>query len=146
MRSNHWTDISQIDVSLVNRAFPLDWQRKQLSRMATYCKEAGITFRSFCIELREIGQYSPMKATKTLFDACKNQKMDAKTLWLFVRDYLGLPAFAVDRHVRRILIDNGLPICHQKMLALCTQAGVDPNDLARRMFGVAARNPDWSAE
>jgi hypothetical protein len=68
------------------------------------------------------------------FALCGVPKKGTKTLWLFLRDVMGMPAFPVDRRVRRILRAYGLPTDSWSMTRLCEEAGVDTNDLARACF------------
>jgi len=70
----------------------------------------------------------------------------AKTLSLFARDYLDVPAFPIDRHCRRGLIAAGLPVDEQALLKLCTESGVDASSVARYIVSglIDGSNPDWS--
>lgn len=64
-----------------------------------------------------------------------------KVLYMYVRDYMGMPACAVDRHVRRQLVAHKLPTNQANITALCRECGVDASELSRRLF--AGVNPDW---
>lgn len=78
------------------------------------------------------------------FSMCGVSKEGTKTLWLFLRDVLGIPAFPVDRRVRRVLRASGLPTDSWVITRLCEKAGVRTNDLARACFvhgeSIIARN------
>jgi hypothetical protein len=143
--SHQYYDLRNVEIEEINAAFPLVWQKQLLAKMVQSLIYSGQYFKDFCREIVAIGEINPQAATDRFFFMLGTQKRTCKSAWLFVRDYLELPAFAIDRHVRRHLIDNGLPLNHDRMLALCKVVGTNPNNLARRMFATAATNPDWSS-
>jgi len=83
---------------------------------------------------RSVQYKADPKGISMLFSDCGVSPKGTKTLWLFVRDYLKLPAFPIDRWVQRNLKAIGLPTDSWKMVRLCEKAGVDCNRLARAFF------------
>jgi endonuclease III len=71
---------------------------------------------------------------KELFSMSGVPEKGTKVLWLFARDFLQVPAFPIDRHVKRILAQYALPADSWKMTLICEQAEINTNQLARAFF------------
>ncbi len=134
------------DESLRVDWFPLKWQNQMTGALAFYLRQLGrslkkpITLADFCAQ-------APFNDgwRKLFYDVCGCPK-GAKVLSLFCRDYMRIPSFPIDRHVRKILKENGLPDKEEQVLQLCEMANVDPIHLARCLgtSRLNGGNPDWS--
>jgi hypothetical protein len=139
-------DIGQLPTDA--RFFPLDWQNRMLNAMtATLQRERGGiqadgAMVSFVSVLRDI---EPAAARERFYRAC-GRPGGTKVLSLYLRDYVNIPCFPVDRHVRRSLEKLGLPIKEQPLLDLFARAKVDPVPVARFLGtkDLDGNNPDWS--
>jgi len=131
--------------------FPFKWQNDMLFNLITslnhkYC----IKFEDLCNRWKTniigcckyTGKPMWMRNIEDFFHMCGKGPSGTKVLWMFVRDLLQLPAFPIDRHVRRKLDEEGLPCDSWKMIKLCQEAKINPNELNRRLF--YSRNLDWS--
>ena len=105
-------------------------------------------FTSYCQDLKTSYQYTEehpwlwRKAVANVFARAQVPAKGTKVLWLWIRDFLNLPAFPIDRWVKRNLDAYALPADSWYLTQACLLAGVDPNPLARSFF--TARNPEWS--
>lgn len=117
--------------------YPLSWQNNFIYRMTRYCQNKPSLFSNLCLSWK---QASYQDALKELFVAagCKNPE-GSKVLWLFARDFLEIPAFPIDRHIKKFLISNNLPISSWEMVKICIDNAVSPNDFNRKLF--PAGNP-----
>lgn len=87
------------DMDLQSLPYPLSWQRKKIEAMQNFLVttppfESRCSFQTFCNTLI-LDNHGP----KPLYDVVGRSKV----VELFVRDHLKLPAFPIDRHVRRTL-------------------------------------------
>lgn len=117
-------DLSEVDDISIFK-FPLDWQNEKVFAMTDYLRRYLVTmtwFTKFISGMRE--------PNKMLYEVTKT-KGRAKVLDLFVRDYLKLPSFPIDRHVERILKRNNFPVNERYMMELCEKAGLDAPHVAR---------------
>jgi len=121
--------------------FPLDWQNKIANHLITElhliqdlrfwnCMDRWWEMLSLETEYDDYWESVALE----FFSMCGVSKKGTKTLWLFLRDVLGIPAFPVDRRVRRVLRASGLPTDSWVITRLCEKAGVRTNDLARACF------------
>jgi len=149
-------DLSQIEIrhshdyvpeqSTINW-FPLVWQNKYLFNMVKYLQENDLTMEEYCERLicghPIVDRYNP-HSRKFLYEAC-GQPKGIKVLSLFCRDALKIPAFPIDRHVRKYLIEQNLPVNEDDMIELCFQANLDPNLVATGVIKNIGdlKNPDW---
>jgi hypothetical protein len=117
--------------------YPLDWQNSIVTAVARKLQERHVSWRQCCQWWKET---SWREAATELFSMC-GRPNGTKTLWLFVRDHLGHPAFPIDRHVARALKKFGLPQNSWYMTQLCLDAQVDPADLDRAIFQTLSQNP-----
>lgn len=110
-------------------AFPLNWQNATVNHLIAVLRARNVTFSTRIVDYSKTPHGDCL-----LFEDCGVGAKGTKTLWLFVRDYLGHPAFPIDRWVRRNLKAAGLPVDSWKMIGLCKKAGVDTNRLARAFY------------
>jgi hypothetical protein len=105
-------------------AYPLSWENKMATAMASNLRKAGLSFDEFCAEIKDKAVKSP---SRTLFKFYKaaGTPHGAKVLSLFCRDKLNIECFPVDRWVRRWLVRHGLPTDESGMVQVCRHAGVD---------------------
>ena len=66
-----------------------------------------------------------------------------KVVQLFVRDYMFVQCFPVDRHVRRWLEERKLPNRSDKVVALFKELGLNPSGYSRSIFNSKAANPTF---
>lgn len=129
--------------------FPLTWQNRMLNAMTTTLQRerGGIPAEgamvSFVSELRDM---EPSSARDRFYRAC-GRPDGTKVLSLYLRDYVGVPCFPVDRHVRRSLEKLGLPTKEQPLLDLFARARVDPVPVARFLGtkDLSGGNPNWQS-
>lgn len=112
--------VGQRDLSEAVPYYPLTWQTNMVWMMRTFLAVNNTTMTAFCASLKD---------PKELYAAAGCPK-GTKVLSLFVRDYLGLPAFPVDRHVRRVLKEFNLPRTEDELVALCQATDYDPSKVA----------------
>ena len=121
--------------------YPLEWQNKIVNHIVEelrsipdlrffHCMDRWWTMLSVETEYDDCWDSVALE----FFDMCGVSKKGTKTLWLFLRDVLGIPAFPIDRRVRRVLRAHGLPADSWVITRLCEEAGVRTNDLARACF------------
>ena len=67
-----------------------------------------------------------------------------KVVQLFVRDYLFIPCFPVDRHVRLWLKERKLPTISRKVVGLFEQLGKNPSGYSRAIFNAKAENATFT--
>lgn len=139
-----WTDLAAIPRYGSWEPFPLAWQNLYLRNMIQALNEIQTNFRFKCIQWSfHTKRWS--EQVLELFEMCGIGPEGRKCLWLFARDFLGLPSFPIDRHVERALDEVGLP---KKdvwyIIELCHKAGMDPSALNRSLFLAKSENYDWS--
>lgn len=134
-------DLCTISPDLIRDVYPLHWQNTHLYNLVNSLQREGISFATLCA-IWVNNPFSWRGHVLQLFDFCGVSPKGTKTLWLFVRDYLRLPAFPVDRWVRRELQKRQMPNDPWFLTNLCLEAGVDPNQLNRSLF--KGENPDFS--
>jgi len=135
-------DLGNILPSQFENIYPLKWENDMLFNMITSLNKKQIEFKTLCDIWLEKGKYSWTTPIVEFFNLCGANPKGTKVLWLFIRDYLKLPAFPIDRHVRRKLKEYKLPIDPIYIIGLCQKAGIDPNALNRSLF--LGKNPDFS--
>lgn len=111
--------------------YPFKWQQITVARLQDGLKRRGR--RLFEMSLLWRGRENWERAVRDFFTLCGRPE-GTKVLWLFVRDFLKLPAFPIDRWVRRNLQTLGLPADPWYLIAACQEAGVNPNKVARLLF------------
>lgn len=133
-------DLSTIEPKAVeNMRWPLEWQRLYTRSAADYCAERSLTFRDLCEQVEDHA-FDP-DPLSFLYQVCGSSSKRVKVLDLFARDKLKIPAFPIDRHVRRRLVELSLPIDGPQMVRLCQAAGLSPASVNRSIFGSVAADP-----
>jgi len=131
--------------------FPFKWQNDMLFSLITSLNlKYGIKFEDLCNKWKtniiEYCKYTDkpiwMRNIEDFFHMCGKGPDGTKVLWMFVRDFLQLPAFPIDQHISKKLNEYVLPCNPWQMIRLCQKAIINPNELNRRLF--SGRNPDWS--
>lgn len=139
-----WTDLAAIPKYGNWSPYPLSWQNLYLRSMVMSLAEQKATFKSKCTEWFFYTQKWQQHLLE-LFSMCGVGPEGRKCLWLFARDFLGLPSFPIDRHVERALEEVDLPKKDAwYIIELCHKAGMDPSALNRSLFLAKAENYDWS--
>jgi hypothetical protein len=123
-------NVSGLLYSKPESIFPLAWQNKFYIAMV---ESLQLENKPFLLYVDKWKKSDWQQATNDFFSMCNCPK-GCKVLWLFVRDYLDLPAFPIDRHVKRWLDYYDLPVNTIKMIDLCKEADVNINDFARALF------------
>lgn len=118
--------------------YPLEWQNNFVNNMIFYLKDNNYTMEKFCSSISS--RYQIYKAVNGI------SYKGSKVLSLFCRDALKIPAFPIDRHVRRLLLHRNLPDNEEDMINLCNLAKLNANKMAVGMVRMASDmdNPDWS--
>jgi hypothetical protein len=145
--SQHVTDLAQLEPEALDGIYPLKWQNNHLRRLIRALREKERTFADWCsaaiFEGLDDGQPRVWELYMAeLFRMCGVKEMGTKVLWMFARDFLGYPAFPIDRHVRRHLEARKLPTDPWYISRSCLAGGVPAAELNRAMF--SGVNPDWS--
>jgi hypothetical protein len=68
-----------------------------------------------------------------------------KVVQLFLRDYLFVPCFPIDRHVRRWLSERGLPTKSSAIVQLFFELHLNPSGYSRAIFNSKAENATFTA-
>lgn len=110
-------------------SYPLVWQNSMVQHLHDYLK-VRTTMTAFCAGLQD---------PRDLYAAAGCPK-GTKVLSLFARDYLELPAFPIDRHVRRLLQAHQLPCREDVLIALCRYLGFHPSDVAQLLVRYGSRD------
>jgi hypothetical protein len=149
-------DLSQVCIDDVNKVYPFEWQNAHLRNMIASLQEPpqpplqygkNHSFASLCHHWKtshartEFNPWGWRGAVAEVFRRCQVTPAGTKVLWMWIRDYLGLPAFPIDRWVARNLEQYHLPKDAWQMVHTCLLAGIDPNVLNRSFF--TAGNPTW---
>lgn len=151
-RAIRWVLEAGGDITMVNehrlwRMFPLDWQNRLVAHGARAARYRKQTFAQYMQALRVRMNAAPgaplppqAEQVATWFKECGCEPdKGAKVLWMFLRDWLGVPSFPIDRHVGAWLREHGFPVDSRRMVELCGAACVPASDFARRLF--PADNP-----
>lgn len=122
--------------------YPLEWQNKFVNNVR---RSLTTSMEEFCCKLMCPKCVNPNEARQYLFNAAGCPK-GSKVLSLFCRDALRIPAFPIDRHVKRYLIKHKLPTNENSMIKLCMDANLDPCHIAVGFVRAASDmdNPNWS--
>lgn len=129
--------------------FPLDWQNEMLAALVSSIKRMGrerlYSIPSMVKFVDAMRKISPTNARRNFYSAC-GRPHGTKVLSLYLRDFIGVECFPIDRHVKRVLIEQRLPLNELALLELCHEADVDPIPIARMMISgkLDGGNPDWS--
>ena len=126
-------DLVYTDLQEAQQLYPLQWQNNHLCSLIKALRRETVVFHCLCAQWKKQKE-DWREIAKKLFNMCGVSDQGTKVLWLFIRDLLQLPAFPVDRWVRRNLEKHDLPSNAWYMTEACLQAGVNPNKLNRALF------------
>lgn len=140
-------DINELSRDEASRFYPLEWQNEFLTNSVKSLQDVlHWSFDYFCEDLitrtKTKGVFFGLDSIYDLTQCSGSPKV----LSLFCRDALQIPSFPIDRHVKRKLIELGLPTNERKMISLCFKVGINPSDAAVAFVRAASDmdNPDWS--
>jgi hypothetical protein len=147
----HVGDLGQLDEfgRRGEKVYPLQWQNDHLWSLVAWLRLREMKFQRWCSRAIFEGlddAYPDIWECwlAELFKMCGVKEHGTKVLWMFARDFLGFPAFPIDRHVRRQLEARNLPLDPWYISRACVAGGVPAGMLNRSMF--SGKNPDWSKE
>jgi len=139
-----WNDLSAIPRYGNWKPFPLDWQNLYLRNIVMSLQEQKSSFRFKCVQW-SFNTRIWNESLLQFFKMCGVGPEGRKCLWLFARDFLCLPSFPIDRHVKKALAEVDLPTTDSwYIIELCHKAGMDPSALNRSLFLSKSENYDWS--
>lgn len=132
------------NLRVTSSLFPLTWQLTMTRQMIRYCKARGIGFdelisRRGSRNRKESAQHVHAGILPAHKDPTKTPRV--KVIGMFVRDYLKLECFPVDRHVRRWLMDNNLPTREADVVELFREIKESSRAYARAVFTAKSKNP-----
>lgn len=124
----------------LTKASQLAWQATWFKRVNEVCNKYDMDFDSI------FNQDFQKSLNAHNFEAVMKLEVDKspKVVALFARDYLFIPCFPVDRHVRKWLIDRGLPHKASAVSALFKELKLNPSGYSRAIFNSKARNPEFT--
>lgn len=137
-------DISEaIALRRLTKRVQLDWQRVWFERVNKVCRRNRVKFDSLFD--------APFKIERSLkfhnFEAVFGLDVEhsPKVVALFARDYLFLPCFPVDRHVRKWFEDRKLPSRPADIMGMFRGLGIsNPSGYSRAIFNAKAQNPHFA--
>lgn len=139
-RARKVNDFAEID-EVPSDLFPFRWQTKMVENVVRNLKTNRLPFKEQCAEWDRCRFYEGFPEDANLwippikeFFQFAGSPEGTKVLWLFVRDFLLLPGFPIDRWVARNLKKHGFPEDAWYMTRACIKAGVSPNILNRVFF------------
>lgn len=137
-------DLSEL-AELEITCYPFVWQRKMVNTLARHLKSRQQSMTEFCEEIRRAALDNPYMALWTFYSSC-GSAMGPKVLSLFCRDALKVPAFPIDRHVKRHLEKWNLPVNENALIRICQLADLSPREVATSFVrtGLDNGNPNWS--
>jgi hypothetical protein len=129
--------------------YPLAWQNNYLNNLSKSLKARNESMDDYCktlIKLANVTNAGSL-ALVSLYTGCNILlPKHIKVISLFARDSLKIPSFPMDRHVKKYLLANNLPINEIELVELCFSAGIDPRYFATAIIKHIGNvdNPDWS--
>lgn len=121
--------------------YPLTWQNSMLQAAMSYSKSNAFDFNEYFYLIKEQPPADWKSEIFKVFDIA-GCPQGSKVLWLFIRDYLKLPSFPIDRHVARRLDEFGLPQDPWALIDICLVMGLDPRKVAKRLVQDHVVNPE----
>jgi hypothetical protein len=121
-------DLRLVDNS-IDLGFPFKWQTEKVRKIASFLRDKGVSFTEFLTSLKSKSGLQARDEFRQILGSHVT-----KTVSTFIRDYLNLDIFPVDRRVRRMLELWGLPKDEDEMLKLCEATGVNPKELNRMLY------------
>lgn len=132
-------DIADLTLPELDEMYPLDWQKRLLKAAWDYSN----SFEEnpyWDVQGRRPPRHRYLKLA-SMFGLSKTPKV----LGMYARDYLLADAFPIDRHVRKMLKEHGLPTTEPEMLDIFLLAGLSPREYARALFLSKSSNPVFPA-
>jgi hypothetical protein len=117
------------DAQIAALGFPLEWQTRYTAKLAIYLQNSETTMDRFCSHLRT---GSGLKARGELQAA--TGAGESKCIDYFVREALQLDVFPIDRWVRRLLSNYGIPESQEQLIELCYATGQNVRYVARAAY------------
>jgi len=111
------------------KLYPLKFQNQIINRMTRYLQSKGISLEGLCVKLRK---YNANTVRRFLLAVTGLRK--SKVIECFIRDYLHLDSFPLDRWAIRTLRKFGLPTDERKIVKLCKEARINPRELNRQIY------------
>lgn len=109
--------------------YPFEWQNRFVRHLSGHLRASKYTMHDWCTLLKQMPDNA--EARRLFYLSCNTGPKGVKVLSLFVRDKLKIPAFPIDRHVRRLLVANQLPTHENALVRLCADSGYDACKVAR---------------
>jgi len=111
------------------KLYPLRFQNQIINRMTRYLRNKGISLEELCSRLRK---HSADAVRRFLLAVVGLRR--SKVIECFIRDYLHLDSFPLDRWAIRTLKKFGLPTDERKIVRLCKEAKINPRELNRQIY------------
>lgn len=110
--------------------FPFQWQITYASNMIAHLNAREVSMGMYCNSLMRCYEAMWPKGKRIVLEnffsvVSGGDRRGSKVLWLFLRDFIRIPAFPIDRHIKRFLQRQDLPVNSWRMMDLCIEAGVD---------------------
>jgi hypothetical protein len=140
-------DLTSLTNDEIEDMYPLRWQREFVKNAIQNLHKEHESFEHFCDLCKSpCGTERPGRSVMLRVMLGLVDTNNAKVISLFCRDALKVPSFPIDRHVKRKLIELGLPPNEYKIIELCQKIGIDPCKVAVAFVRAASNmdNPDWS--
>lgn len=149
-------DLSELTNAEILEIAPLEWQRSYLRAAIAYARYYVNNERFDALQRgrqskRDVRILDVARINGLAHGECAfgisfsnvDQYIDQcpKVVLMYVRDYLNHDCFPIDRHVRRWLRLNHLPVNHGKLMSIFRQAKITARGYARAIFGAHAENP-----
>jgi hypothetical protein len=137
-------DLVALSDDEISQMYPLQWQRNFIERAVDNLTNPNSSWRKYDFEV--FCSCEPPIGRRTMLSLVGSSS--TKVISLFCRDALKVPSFPIDRHVKRKLIELGLPTDEDAVIELCEDAGIDPRKAAVAFVRAASDmdNPDWGID
>jgi hypothetical protein len=125
----------------LKKACPLDWQVKWFDEVYSILRlEPRRSFDEY-FNFASFGHPVDRRQGFEQFFGAHGGAYDfPKVVQLFLRDYLFVPCFPVDRHVRRWLKERNLPTKSREVVCLFSALSLNPSGYSRAIFNNKAQN------
>jgi len=123
----HFHQMTKGDVKKLE--YPLAFQRKYVWKICEYLRENNLTFDQLCDKLKEMGG---IQAGLMLQDILETP--ETKLIHVFLRDYLIIDGFPIDRNVERVLKKYGIKPDPYKIITACRFLGINPRVMNRLVY------------
>ena len=149
-------DLSELETHEVLDIAPLEWQRCYLRAAIAYALHYETRLRfdaiqrndksGFDVRILAVARINELARGECAFGISRDNVHDyidrcPKVVLMYVRDYLNYDCFPIDRHVRRWLRENKLPVNHHVLMNMFRKSKLKARGYARAVFGAHAENP-----